>query len=635
MCLIINPKFLKIMKIKKITFLILFCFVQGFCQTYVSTTGNDATGTGTAALPYKTIVKGVQAAPSGGTVLVASGTYPATGPIYIGKPLTIQKNGSAAVIINASGWTSTDTYVLGIVNTSSVTIDGLTISNKISNGSKGIWILANSGATANLNNITIKNCIVKNIGWISNNLSSIPANSGIVANAIKVDGGSGTYAITNVKLENNEVTNCATGWGEAVTLTGNVNGFTVSGNTVYNIANIGIVAAGNYTSTGATSNNQARNGVISGNEVFNCMSAVANSAGIYIDGALNCTVQRNEVYNCGVGISVGSEQNTATGNGGQSTGHYVNNNSVYSNVITGAIFGGVVGSGYTTSVGNTKIFNNTFYKNRTGAVINGVTTVGGVAVGTIADIYGGEVHLQNSSGITFKNNILYATTGKKALLASYGYTVSSFVSNYNLYYREGGTDFIIDLTGVSFNGSTATGSYNAAQFATATGQDVNAVVGVPGFVNAAAFNFTLASGAFATDKGDPTYNSTYSGILDFDEDTRKRNGRVDIGCSELQTGSTAKAAKVEVVEEIQEEPVTTFSVFPNPVSEQLNINFGEEVKTAAVSLFDLNNRALLKKEFYNVNAAQIQISDLKINPQIIIVQITADNKISSHKIYVK
>ncbi|WP_166670523.1 T9SS type A sorting domain-containing protein [Flavobacterium sp. 270] len=623
------------MKIKKITFLILFCFVQGFCQTYVSTTGNDATGTGTAALPYKTIVKGVQAAPSGGTVLVASGTYPATGPIYIGKPLTIQKNGSAAVIINASGWTSTDTYVLGIVNTSSVTIDGLTISNKISNGSKGIWILANSGATANLNNITIKNCIVKNIGWISNNLSSIPANSGIVANAIKVDGGSGTYAITNVKLENNEVTNCATGWGEAVTLTGNVNGFTVSGNTVYNIANIGIVAAGNYTSTGATSNNQARNGVISGNEVFNCMSAVANSAGIYIDGALNCTVQRNEVYNCGVGISVGSEQNTATGNGGQSTGHYVNNNSVYSNVITGAIFGGVVGSGYTTSVGNTKIFNNTFYKNRTGAVINGVTTVGGVAVGTIADIYGGEVHLQNSSGITFKNNILYATTGKKALLASYGYTVSSFVSNYNLYYREGGTDFIIDLTGVSFNGSTATGSYNAAQFATATGQDVNAVVGVPGFVNAAAFNFTLASGAFATDKGDPTYNSTYSGILDFDEDTRKRNGRVDIGCSELQTGSTAKAAKVEVVEEIQEEPVTTFSVFPNPVSEQLNINFGEEVKTAAVSLFDLNNRALLKKEFYNVNAAQIQISDLKINPQIIIVQITADNKISSHKIYVK
>lgn len=619
------------MKIRKITFIILLCFVQGFAQTYVSTTGNDVTGTGTAALPFKTIAKGVQVAPSGGTVLVLSGTYPVTGPIFVGKPLTIQKSGSAAVVINASGWTSSDTYVLGIVNTSSVTVDGLTISNKIANGSKGIWILANSGATANLNNITIKNCIVKNIGWISNNLSSIPANSGIVANAIKVDGGNATYAITNVKIENNEVANCATGWGEAVTVTGNVNGFSVSGNTVYDIANIGIVAAGNYTSTGATSNNQARNGVIASNEVFNCMSAVANSAGIYVDGALNCTVQRNEVYRCGVGIAVGSEQNTATGNGGQSTGHIVNNNSVYNNVVTGAIFGGVIGSGYTTSVGNTKIFNNTFYKNRTGAVINGVTTIAGVAVGTIADIYGGEVHLQNSSGITFKNNILYATTGKKLLLASSGYTVSSFVSNYNLFYRETNTDFTIDLTGVSFNGSSTTGSYNPATFATATGQDVNSVVGLPGFVNAAAFNFTLASGAFATDKGDPTYNSTYSGTLDFDDDIRKRNGRIDIGCSELQTGSTAKkSAAVEVTKEI----TPGFAVFPNPASDVITVNFGKEIKTATISVLDLNGRVLAKGVYNGVNTATLSVSDLE-KSQLVILQINADNEISNNKVYLK
>ena len=607
------------------------CFVQGFAQTYVATTGNDVTGTGTAALPFKTIAKGVQVAPSGGTVLVLSGTYPVTGPIFVGKPLTIQKSGSSAVIINASGWTSTDTYVLGIVNTSNVTVDGLTISNKIGNGSKGIWILANSGAAANLNNITIKNCIVRNIGWISNNLSSIPANSGIVANAIKVDGGNAAYAITNVKIDNNEVNNCATGWGEAVTVTGNVNGFSVSGNTVYDIANIGIVAAGNYTSTGATSNNQARNGIIASNEVFDCMSAVANSAGIYIDGALNCTIERNEVYNCGVGLAVGAEQNTATGNGGLSTGHIVNNNSVYNNVVTGAIFGGVIGSGYNTSVGNTKIFNNTFYKNRTGAVINGVTTIAGVAVGTIADIYGGEVHLQNSSGITFKNNILYATTGKKALLASYGYTVSSFVSNYNLFYRESNTDFIIDLTGVSFNGSSTTGSYNAATFAAATGQDVNSVVGLPGFVNAAIFDFTLTTGAFAADKGDPTYNTTYSGTLDFDDDIRRRNGRVDIGCSELQTGSTAKrAATVEVSGEI----TTSVSVFPNPASDSITINFGKNIESGTVSVLDLNGRILLTEAYSAVNSVTLNVSDLQ-KSQLVVLQINADNEISTTKIYLK
>lgn len=621
------------MKVKKITFFILMCFVQGFSQTYVSTTGDDTTGTGTAALPYKTIVKGVQAAPSGGTVLVLSGTYAVTGPIYVGKPLTIQKSGSGAVVLNASGWTSSDTYVLGIVNTSSVTIDGLTISNKIGNGSKGIWILANSGAMANLNNITIKNCIVRNIGWISNNLSSIPANSGIVANAIKVDGGNGTYAITNVKIDNNEVNNCATGWGEAVTVTGNVNGFSVSGNTVYDIANIGIVAAGNYLSTGAASNNQARNGVIASNEVFDCMSAVANSAGIYIDGALNCTVERNEVYNCGVGLAVGAEQNTSTGNGGISTGHIINNNSVYNNVVTGAIFGGVIGSGYTTSVADTKIFNNTFYKNRTGATINGVTTIGGTPVSTIADVYGGEVHFQNSSGITYKNNIMYATTGKKAFLASYGYTISNFVSNYNLYYREENTDFIIDLTGTSFNGSSTTGSYNAAQFATTTGQDVNSVVGLPGFVNATIFDFSLTPGAFATDKGDPTYNSTYSGTLDFDSDIRKRNGRIDIGCSELQTGSTAK--KAATVEVAQEQTATSFSVFPNPASDEININFGKSVNAANVVLLDLNGRELLKQDFSSVESARINISGLKINSQLIILQINADNEITHNKIYLK
>ncbi|MDR7212271.1 T9SS type A sorting domain-containing protein [Flavobacterium piscis] len=619
------------MKIRKITFIILFCFVQGFAQTYVSTTGNDVTGTGTAALPFKTIEKGVQTAPSGGTVLVLSGTYPVTGPIFVGKPLTIQKSGSAAVVLNASGWTSTDSYVLGIVNTSSVTIDGLTISNKIGNGSKGIWILANSGATANLNNITIKNCIVRNIGWISNDLASIPANSGIVANAIKVDGGNGTYAITNVKIENNVVNNCATGWGEAVTITGNVNGFSVSGNTVFDIANIGIVAAGNYTSTGATSNNQARNGIIASNEVYDCMSAVANSAGIYLDGALNCTIERNEVYNCGVGLAVGAEQNTATGNGGVATGHIVRNNSVYNNVVTGAIFGGVVGSGYSTSVANTYIFNNTFYKNRTGAVINGVTTIAGVAVGTVADIYGGEVHLQNSSGITFKNNILYATTDKKALLASYGYTISGFVSNYNLFYREGTTDYIIDLTGVSFNGSSATGSYNQATFAAATGQDVNSVVGAPGFMNAAIFDFTLTTGAFATDKGDPTYNATYSGTIDFDGDNRKRNGRIDIGNSELQTGSTAKkTATVEVAEEI----APGFSVFPNPASDEININFVKEITSATISVLDLNGRVLLKGEYSAVNEVTINVSDLK-KSQLVILQINADNEISNNKIYLK
>ncbi|MEP1490501.1 MAG: hypothetical protein ABJL44_12310 [Algibacter sp.] len=619
---------MKVMKIMRINLFILLCYMQGFSQIYVSTTGNDTTGTGTSTLPYATIAQGILSVATGGTVYVSPGTYPVTGPMYIGKPLTVAKNGTGAVIVDASGWTSTDTYVLGIVNTNNVTINGLTIKNKIGNGSKGIWVLANSGATSNLSDITIKNCTVTNIGWTSHDLSTSPASSSIVANAIKIDGGNGTYAIADVTLENNTVYNCATGWGEAVTLTGNVDGFTVTKNTVYDIANIGIVAAGNYTSTGATSNNQARNGKISLNEVYDCMSTIANSAGIYLDGSKNCTVTRNEVYNCGVGISVGAEQDTSAGFGGTATGHIINNNSIYNNVITGAIIGGVIGSGYTTSLANTAFYNNTFYKNRTGATINGVTTVGGIAVSTIADNFGGEVHLQNSSGVTFKNNIIYASTNKKALLASFGYTVSSFVSDYNLYYRDTSTTFIIDLTGVSFNGSTTTGSYSPSQFATATGLETNAIVGLPGFTNAAIFDFGLVTAAFATDKGDTTYSSTYSNTLDFDGDTRLRNGRIDIGCSELQTG-TSKSSKVK------DGITSSFKIYNSLESNEINIDFGETIKHAKVSMVDLSGRTVFKKDFNNTNLGTFTVSELKKSGQIFVLKVETDTEKSNHKIYLE
>ena len=141
----------------------------------------------------------------------------------------------------------------------------------------------------------------------------------------------------------------------------------------------------------------------------------------------------------------------------------------------------------------------------------------------------------------------------------------------------------------------------------------------------------MASGAFATDKGDTTYNSTYSGTLDFDDDIRKRNGRVDIGCSELQTGSTAKmASTVEVAEEITQ----SFSVFPNPASDVININFGKDINSANVTLLDLNGKVLLSETYKATNAITVNVSKLK-KSQLVILQINADNKITNNKIYLK
>ncbi len=580
----------------------------GNAQTYVATSGSDITGNGSSSLPYKTILKGVTQVATGSTVFVAPGTYNEISEIFVGRSMSIVKNGSAEVIVDAtSRGTGPNKYMLAVVNTSNVTIDGITFANNIGNASKGIWVLGSG------NNITVKNCSVENIGWISNNLSALPANSSIATNAIKVEGNAAT-ALTNVTLLDNNVENCATGWGEAVTITGNVNGFTVDGNHVFDIANIGIVAAGNYSNTGAPSNvNQARNGLIIGNEVYDCMSGIANSAGIYLDGSLNVRVEKNEIYSCGVGLSIGGEQAVGTG-ASIPGGHTVNNNLIYNNSIAGAFIGTNVSG---NAIQNTKVFNNTFYKSRTGAVINGVTTVNGVAIATVANDFGGEIQLQNINGVTFKNNLVYALNNKKAFVALSGYTVSNYVSDYNLFYRDTNTDFFLDLTGVSFNGITTTGSYSTvAAFSAVSLQDANSVSGLPGFVNPAGNDYALTTSAFARNKGTTTYVSSDMGNTDYIYQTRLRGGRIDIGCYEVQT-SASRLASEEVVENTQK---TILGVYPNPATDFIIVNMGDKVNNGTIEVISETGVRLLVVQKINAGIQKIDLRSIKVKNQYIVVK---------------
>jgi hypothetical protein len=597
-----------------------------YAQTYVATTGNDVTGNGTVALPYKTIIKGVQATAIAGTVLVASGTYNEASEIFIDKALTLKRNGTAAVIVNASGrGTGPFKYMLGIVNTSNVTVDGLSFVNNIGNAGKAIWIL---GAG---NNITVKNCLVANIGWISNNLNAKPANSSIACNAIRVEGNNAT-ALTNITLLNNNVENCATGWGEAVTITGNVNGFLVQGNFIFNIANIGIDAAGNY-GTGAPSNvNQARNGLIISNQIYNCMSRIANSAGIYLDGSVNCRVEKNEVYQCGVGISVGGEQ--ALGLGATPLGgHVINNNEIYNNVIAGAVIGTNLAS---NSITNTKVFNNTFYNNRTGAIINLVDSVGTQKLADAANIFGGEVQLQNCNGVTFKNNILYASKRKRCLVVLDTYTIANFVSNYNLYFRDSSVNAVISVGNASFNGTTTPAAfYSPASFATTKFQDVNSITGNPGFINVDTFDFYLRDTSRARNKGDIIYDNNASGITDFEFRNRRSESRVDIGCLEYQAGTSSFAAPTTVAVSDENFTVPSFSIFPNPAKDFVNISFGKNVKNAVVTIMDLNGRVLLNKNVKNGYMDRISIASLKTASQMVIIKIAEGEEVSINKLMIQ
>jgi parallel beta-helix repeat protein len=513
-----------------VSLLFLFSFLHITAQVYVSSaSGIDAFGRGSQAMPYKTISFAVGQAAASNTVYITAGTYNETAVIYIDKSLTLVKNGAGSVVINGNYRIgTTDTYMIGIVNgASNVMIDGLTLQNNVVNGAIGIWNLGFG------NNITIKNCQFTNIGWTSNDLATLPPSAAYNANAIRIEG-SQTTPLTNIFILNNEVSNCATGWSEAVTIGGNVDGFTVDNNKVHHIANIGIDATGNYRYNAATvpaNKDQARNGKITNNEVYNCMSSVANSCGIYLDGAINCTVEKNKCYNNGVGIGLGGEQNVGSGVT-QPSGHKIMNNLIYNNCVTGMFLGT---NNATNSIQNTTIYNNTFYKNRTGQAINGVTTINGQPLSFYSDDVGGEVSLQNINGVAFKNNIVYTINSKKGLITYSGYTVRNFTSDYNVYYRDN-TAPVFALRGISFNGLISTLDYNTiANFTAATGLESHSSFLNPGFSNGGNNDFTLTNTALAINKGDPNYDATVSGTTDFAGNTRKVGSQIDAGAYENQT----------------------------------------------------------------------------------------------------
>ena len=512
-------------------FTFFFAFLIGFSaysQVHVNTvTGLDAPGRGGSGNPYKTIRYAVTQAGSGVVVQIAPGTYYESGTIEISKPLTLSGSNDGSTIIDANFNLRT---IIHIDNTGDVTIERLTLRNSIGKEARGIHA---EGAGAN---ITIQNCNFNNIGWVNHiSLNLATTDQSMTANAI-IAAGNKTTPLSNVRLLNNVVSECATGWGEAVTITGNVDGFRIEGNTISKIGNIGIVAAGNYTYTEIPADrNQARNGIIRNNEVSQCMSPNGLSAGIYLDGALNCIVERNKVYRNGVGLSIGGEQPLLAG-APVVSGHRIYNNLCYNNVTAGIVIG--VHNGL-HSLRDTYVFNNTFFNNCSGELVNGVTGVNGVNLAESNLIYMGEVHMQNTNGVFFVNNVVHARNNRRVLVALTGYGTTNFSSDYNLYYGDFGNDgsAVFDVTSIPFNNLTGGNYYrgNLPAFQSLTALEAHSGFGDALFVSKPGYNLQLTALSPAIDMGDPAYVQDYSGTIDFAGTARVYGGRIDAGAYEFNS----------------------------------------------------------------------------------------------------
>ena len=127
---------------------------------YVAITGDDATGDGSAAKPYRTIQKGIDEAYDGCTVLVADGTYGGVGNVNLefrGKAITVKsENGAEECIIDCENASDTRGFYFRSGEDSDSVVDGFTIRNGNAQFGGGICCI-NDSSPEITNNIIIEN----------------------------------------------------------------------------------------------------------------------------------------------------------------------------------------------------------------------------------------------------------------------------------------------------------------------------------------------------------------------------------------------------------------------------------------------------------------------------------------------
>lgn len=101
------------------------------------------------------------------------------------------------------------------------------------------------------------------------------------------------------------------------------------------------------------------------------------------------------------------------------------------------------------------------------------------------------------------------------------------------------------------------------------------------------------------------------------------------------TRNTTKTQVLKVTEKIgsgiQESDLFSVNVFPNPVSDQLNLLFNNNTKNAVIDLLDLNGKEILHKELNN-NTVENAIDVSSVNEGNYIVKIKAGDHIYYKKI---
>jgi len=473
---------------------------------YVSTTGNDA-NSGTSGSPWRTIQHASNVAQPGDTIYVYGGTYNEAVTINVSGNatagyITFQSYPGQTAIIDGTGLpVNGQTGLVNIQDKNYLVVSGFEIRN-YSTGSTanvpiGIYITGADGYIQILNN---------HIHNIKTSASGCNAN----ALGIAVYGTNGGAAINNLTISGNELDHMTTGCSETMSLDGNVQYWTVSNNLIHDNNNIGIDAIGFEGVSPNSATDQARDGSIVGNTVYNITSygnpAYGNqyaADGIYVDGGTRITIERNVVHNTDLNVELASEHS------GKVTSYVtVRNNLIYQSNSVGISIGG-----YDRNVGGTDhctIVNNTLWDNDT------------------KNTGSGEFQIQYyATNNVFKNNILYASA-QGLFVNSFTNSESNPVdSDYNLYYSPMGSG----AGQWVWNGTTYVGF---SSYQSATGKDGHSHFADPIYVNLLTTppNLDVQLTSPAANAG-INLGSSVVGTVDYAGNPRANaNGQINIGAYE-------------------------------------------------------------------------------------------------------
>ncbi len=481
---------------------------------YVSTNGDDA-NPGTKSKPWKTLQHAADVVAPGTTVHIRGGIYcqqlsvKASGSADKGFITFRSQPGETAVLDGScltppEGGPRGGDALVALQNVSYVRVQGLEIRNYRTADRRrtpaGIRV---SGAGSHIE--ILKN----NVHHIEQNFPGQDRpGSGGNGFGIAVYGTDGKTPISDLLVDGNEVHHLKTGSSESLVLNGNVAGFRVTRNIVHDNNNIGIDLIGHERSAPDPEVDRARDGVISGNLVYNITSKgnpaygnEVNSDGIYVDGGTRLLIERNIMHDVDFGIELASEHF------GRTTSYITARNNLIYNCHTA----GITIGGYDEKRGiteNCTIANNTLYGNDTWGTETGEFMM--------------QFYMRNN---LFVNNIIYVGSHGRVMTSKSGRTDPStptVTMDHNVYYFPGGSG----AAKWRFDNQDYT---SFEDYVRITGNDRNSRFADPLFVDPAAGRFQLREGSPARGAGGDA-GTAVTGTEDLAGAPRVRGGRIDAGC---------------------------------------------------------------------------------------------------------